>query len=133
MSAAALISALDDAISQGSHEEVILRRTVGVAPNMVNIDVTCIARVDVASVHQIEAGIPATDLNIIMSPSQVNAAQWPGGSIPALPPFNVDQSIPRAGMTDKVLMRGQAPRAIAFVDPKFFGSDVVRINMRVTG
>lgn len=133
MSAQALIAALDDALLGGAHEEVILRRVIGSAPNQVSVDVTCIARADAASVEQIAAGIPATDFNLILSPTQINQAQWPGGSVPALPPFDLDQSVPRVGPTDKVLMRGQAPKAVAWVDAKLVGREVVRIEMRVTG
>jgi len=131
MSAQALIAALDAALAGG--EDFILRRVVGTAPNQIVIDVTCRARIDAATVTEIAAGIPATDFNLILSPTQINQAQWPGGSVPALPPFDLDQKIPRAGPTDKVLMRGQAPKAVARVDPKFFDGEVVRIDMRVTG
>lgn len=127
-----LIAALDRALSDAG-EDIILRRVVGTAPNQMNIDVACRARVDAATESQVAAGILATDLNIIMSPTQINNAQWPGGTIPALPPFNLDQRIPRAGVTDKVLMRGQQPRTVAFVDPKFINGELVRINLRVTG
>jgi hypothetical protein len=133
MSAAALISALDSALLAGAWEEIILRRVVGTAPNQVNIDVKCIARVDAMKVEEIVAGIPATDLNIVISPTQINNAQWPGGQVPALPPFNVDQRVPRINGPDKVLLRGAAPRTVAFCDPKFLGTEPIRINMRVTG
>jgi hypothetical protein len=132
MSGSAMIAALDNALAQNG-EDIILRRVVGIAPNQINVDVTCRARIDAATVQQVAAGIPATDFNIIMSPTQINNAQWPGGTVPALPPFNLDQKIPRAGVTDKVLMRGQPPRAVALVDPKFGGGEVVRIEMRVSG
>jgi hypothetical protein len=127
-----LIAALDNALAQ-TGEDIILRRVVGTAPNQVNIDVTCRARVDALTVQQLVAGIPATDLNVILSPTQINNAQWPGGTVPALPPFNLDQRLPRVGTSDKVLMRGQAPKAVAFVDPKFIGGELVRIDMRVSG
>jgi hypothetical protein len=128
----ALIAALDGALS-ATGEDVILRRTVGSAPNQVNIDVMCRARVNAVTDTQLVAGIPATDLNVIISPTQINNAQWPGGSVPALPPFNLDQRVPRAGPTDKVLMRGQPPKAVSFSDPKFINGELVRINMRVSG
>jgi hypothetical protein len=127
-----LIAALDGALARHG-EDIILRRVVGTAPNQTNIDVICRARVDATTVQQIVANIPATDLNIIISPTQINNAQWPGGQTPALPPYNVDQRIPRAGNADKVLMRGQSPKAVAFVHPKFDNNELVRIEMRVTG
>jgi hypothetical protein len=130
--ASPLIAALDQALAIAG-EDVILRRTVGVAPNDASVDVSCRARVTAVSTEQIQAGIAATELNVILSPSQITAAQWPGGTLPALPPFNVDQRIPRAGVTDKILMRGQPPRAITHVDPQIIGGELVRINLRVQG
>ena len=135
MSASAAIAALDAALAPGSDgggEDVILRRVVGAAPNQVNIDVTCRAKVDAIKVEQIAAGVPATDLNIIMSPSQINDAQWPGGTIPQIPPFNIDQRVPRANGPDKMIVRGQL-RQVAFSDPKFVAGELVRLNLRVTG
>lgn len=123
-----LVASLDNALAD-TGEWIIVRRTVGT----INIDVKCRARVDAATTEQIAAGILATDFNIIMSPTQINDAQWPGGTISKLPPFDVDQSIPRAGVTDKVLMRGLPPKQIAAMDTKIIGGEVVRHNMRVTG
>lgn len=129
-----LIAALDNALAE-TGEDVILRRVVGIAPNQVNIDVVCRAKVTGASVQEIAAGIPATSLNVILSPTQINDAQWPGGTIAALPPFNLDQRVPRAGVTDKILLkdRGDAPRAVTFSDPVFFDGELVRINLRISG
>ncbi|MES2030846.1 MAG: hypothetical protein V4477_16825 [Pseudomonadota bacterium] len=126
------VAALDSALA-GYGEDIILRRVVGTAPNQANIDVTCRARVDAMKAEEIVAGLPATDLNIIISPTQINNAQWPGGQVPLLPPFNVDQRVPRINGPDKVLLRGGAPRTVAFCDPKFINGELVRINMRVTG
>lgn len=130
--ASPLIAALDQALKLAG-EDIILRRTVGKGDNQVNVDVTCRARVVAVSVEQLAAGIPATDLNLILSPSEINAAQWPGGQLPAVPPLNIDQRIPRAGVTDKIVMRGLAPKAITFVDPQIIGGELVRINMRIAG
>lgn len=131
MSAEELIAALDAALLAGVHENVILRRIVGKSPNTQNIDVSCIARVDAASLEQIASGIAQADLNIIMSPTQINEAQWPGGTVPQLPPFNVDQRVPREN-ADKMIVRGRL-RTVAFVDPKMWEREIVRINLRVTG
>lgn len=127
-----LVAALDNVLA-GYGEDIILRRVVGTGSAVANIDVTCRARVNAATVQQIVANIPATDLNIIISPTQINNAQWPGGTVPLLPPFNVDQRIPRVGGPDKVILRGAAPRSVAFVDPKFINGELVRIDFRVTG
>jgi hypothetical protein len=127
----ALIAALDEALAQVG-EDVILRRVVGTAPNQVNVDVRCRAKVDAIRIEQIAAGIPATDLNVVMSPTQINEAQWPGGTIPQVPPFNIDQRVPRANGPDKMIVRGQL-RQVAFSDPKFVAGELVRLDLRVTG
>ena len=90
-------------------------------------------RVVAMNSEQTVAGIPVTTFEIIISPTQIKAAQWPGGMPPLLPPFDVDQSIPRAGTTDKVLMRGLPPKDVFFVDPVMPDGEVVRINMKVKG
>jgi hypothetical protein len=128
------IAALDNALAQAG-EDIILRRVVGTAPNQVNIDVHCRAKVNALTAQQLAAGIPATELNVILSPTQINDTQWPGGHVPALPPFNLDQRVPRAVPTDKVLLvtRGDQPRAITFSDPKFINGELVRINLRISG
>lgn len=123
------VAQLDNAlVSYG--EDIILRR---ILPDASTVDVTCRARVDAASAEQVAAGILATDLNIIISPTQISAAGWPGVASSGEAPFIVDQSIPRAGVTDKVLLRGLAPKAVAFVDTKIIGGVVVRHNLRVSG
>lgn len=127
-----LIAALDGVLSAYG-EDAILRRVIGSGANISNVDVLVRARVDAVSVEQIVAGIAATDLNVIISPTQINETQWPGGSIPLLPPFDVDQRVPRINGPDKVLLRGAAPRTVAFCDPKFINGELVRVNLRVTG
>jgi hypothetical protein len=129
-----LIADLDNALAQVG-EDIILRRIVGIAPNQINVDVVCRAMVSALSIAQIAAGIPATELNVIISPTQINEAKWPGGSVQVLPPFNLDQRVPRAGPTDKVLLkdRSQPPRAVTFSGPIFVNSELVRINMRISG
>jgi hypothetical protein len=126
-----IIAALDNALAQ-TGEDIILRRIVGTAPNQTNIDVVVRARVDAATVQQIVAGISATEMNLIFSPSQINSQQWPGGHVPLQPPFDVDQRIPRVGGADKAIVRNVL-RLITFVDAKIIGGQLVRIVARVSG
>lgn len=126
-----LIAALDSALAD-TGEDFILRRVVGTGVNVVNIDVTCRARIDAMTDKDIAAGIKATDLKVIFSPTQINDAQWPGGTIPQLPPFNVDQRVPRLNGPDHAIIRGQ-DRIVAFVQPFFIAGELVRIEMRVSG
>lgn len=127
------IAAFDGALAAHS-EEITLRLVVGSGANVANIDVKCRARVDAVTTEQIVAGIPATDLNVILSPTQINEAQWPGGQIPPLPePFNIDPRVPRENGPYKVIARGKI-RSVAFSDPKYANNnELVRINLRVSG
>lgn len=129
-----LIASLDNALAQHS-EEITLRLVVGTGANVLNVDVKCRARVDTVTAEQmLVAGIVATDLNVIVSPTQINNAQWPGGQAqPNPPPFNADPRIPRPNGPYKAIVRG-TQRQIAWVDPKFADNgELVRLNMRVTG
>lgn len=128
------IAALDSALAAHS-EEVTLRLVIGTAPNQQNIDVKCRARVDTVTAEQmLVAGIIATDLNLIISPTQINNAQWPGGQAPPNPPpFNPDPRIPRPNGPYKAIVRGVV-RSVAWVDPKFANNgELVRLNIRVSG
>lgn len=133
MSAQELIAALDAALLGGAHEEVILRRVVGSAPNQVNVDVMCIARVDAVNAALSAPGPKQQVYDLTLSPTQINHAQWPGGTVPALPPFNIDQRIPRVGGPDVILMRGENPRTVIFSDPKLVDGEPVRLNLRIAG
>lgn len=128
------IAALDSALAAHS-EEITLRLVIGTGANVTNVDCKCRARVDAVGAEQmLIAGVKSGDLNIIISPSQINAAQWPGGQAPPNPPpFNPDPRIPRPAGPYNVIARGVI-RNVAFVDPKFANNgELVRINMRVTG
>jgi hypothetical protein len=127
-----LVAALDRALARIG-EDIILRRVFGTAPNQTAVDVKCRAKVTAINSEQTVAGIAVTTFEIIISPTQIKAAQWPGGRPPQTPPIDVDQSIPRAGTTDKVLMRGLPPKDVFFVDPVMPDGEVVRINMKVRG
>lgn len=126
-----LIAALDSALA-GYGEDIILRRVVGTAPNQVNIDVTCRARVDaVTTQQQLVANITVKDFNVILSPTQINNAQWPGGQVPIPPPINEDPRIPRVS-SDKAIVRHKVCN-IAYVDAKVIDGELVRIELRVSG
>lgn len=125
-----LIAALDAGLSAYG-EDIILRRVSGSAPSQTNVDVTCRARVDGINTGPSAPGPKEATFEIIISPTQIDVAQWPGDAV--LPPLNVDQRIPRIGGPDKIIMRGENPRTIVFSDPKIINGELVRINLRVAG
>ncbi len=125
------IAEMDAALEIGG-EDVVLRRIFGMAPNTANVDVTVRARTDAVSTQEIAAGIRETDLWAHFSPTQIDAAQWPGGQMPGLmPPFDFDPRIPIIGK-DFLIVENRI-RIIALVDTMVINGVIVRFNVRVTG
>lgn len=123
-------AALDTALAAAG-EDIVLRRQIASGQNVANIDVECRARVDTVSADEIAGTIAVSDLKIIMSPTEILAAQWPGG-VPVYPVSNAsDPRIPR--ITDFVIARGKV-RQVKMVDPKIIGAEGwCRINLVVAG
>src|SRR6185437_5461868 len=120
------IAALDDALAEDG-EDVILRRIVGAA----NIDVTCRAKVIPLSlrfgVDKIVGGVVALGVSIVISPTQIDRAQWPGGTLPLRAPFNTDPRIPRIDQ-DRAIVRGRL-YSLTYVTPLIVAGKIVRIEM----
>ncbi len=114
-------------------ETVVIRRISGTAPSTSNADVTCRAKVTAAGTEPLPGpgGVVVRLWDIIISPTQIRAAAWPGASAPAVPPAGFDQAIPRA-MTDRIEVRGQWI-AITFVDPVLVANKWVRANIKAKG
>lgn len=118
-----------DAALLARGEDVVLRRQIVSGQSVSNIDVTCRARIDTVGADEIAGTISQSDLKLIISPTQILAAQWPGG-VPEYPVSNAsDPRMPRA--TDFVICRGKQ-RQIRVVDPKFV-PDWCRINLVAAG
>lgn len=114
-------------------EDVTLRRVTGASPNQANNDVLCRANVFAVTTERIIGGIAQTELNVILSPTQINAAQWPGGvatqtEVPGSPKYT-DPRVPKIN-ADKMYARGTL-RNVTFVDPLFVDGELVRINLRI--
>jgi len=128
MTPAAAIAMLDRFLARDG-ETVVLRRIIGAAV-FTNIDVTCRASVNDYSAQELVGPILQTDSRVIMSPTEITLAQWPGGMAPLLPPFDVDQRIPR--INDKLIVGGRLHN-IAFVNSISMANVLVRIEMRIAG
>lgn len=128
MLADSIIAQLDAELAEVG-EDVVLRRTTGTAPNVANIDVVCRAFVRSWRLKEedLASGISQALILVTMSPTQINNAQWPGGSTPGQ---SVDPTIPRR--LDQVIVKGRI-RDIEAVDPLMVGGEVVRIDMQVLG
>lgn len=109
-------------------EDTVLRRIYGQAGNIAVVDVGVRARVNAFSETELVGGIAETDSKVVMSPSEIAAAQWPGGELPSLTVPN--PSLPRRN--DKLVVNGRA-RNIEFVNPVSIGAALVRIELRISG
>lgn len=123
------IAALDNAL-QRAGEDVVLRRFAGKAPNAVNVDVTVRATVRTVSADQVVGTIVQNDLNVVISPSQIMAGQWPGGLRDGAVQSAADPRIPRA--TDFMVIQGRQ-RQVRVSKPIFVGGVWVRTDMVVAG
>lgn len=127
------IAALDRALAEAG-EDVILRRVVGQQPNVINIDVICRASVRTWRLKEenLVAGIAQAVLIVVISPTQIAAAQWPGGTpiVPGNPGLTLDPSVPRR--TDEIWIGGRK-RSIEAVDAIAVAGVNVRYDMQVLG
>jgi len=127
MTPQAAIAMLDRQLAKHG-ADCILRRIVGTGANTMPVDVTVRARVDAYAKEELVNDIAETDSKVVMSPTQISAAQWPGGELPSL--SVVDPSLPRRN--DKLVVDGRV-RNIEFVDPVTLAGELVRIEMRISG
>jgi hypothetical protein len=111
------IAALDAALVAVG-EDIVLRRVIGEDPNTTNVDVTCRAVVRTFEPEELVGGIAQTMSKVIISPSEINAAGWPGSG-PNLPQ-----------RLDQVVIAGRV-KDIETVDPIYVRGVLVRIELRV--
>ena len=112
-------------------QDVILRRTVGTT-NQTSVDCTCRAMVRGYKPDQLSDSIMQGDTQVIISATDINRTQWPGGLPITSPPATTDPRIPRSGGSDKVVIEGRA-RTIMAAEPIYIAGDLVRINLQVRG
>ncbi len=119
------LAALDRALARAG-ETVILRRTTGTTPQ-VSFDVECKAMVRGYRPEELVGGITQTDSLVILSPTSIERAQWPGAQSPSA--FG-DVRVPKKG--DKVVIQGRT-RNVEAVGPIYVRGELVRIELRVLG
>lgn len=102
-------------------QTIVLRRGV-------STDVSCYAFVRELNEEQLVDTIGQQQFNVVISPTQIYAANWP--SAPDSPPVSPDPTIPIKG--DRVLIAGRI-RTVQAVLPKFVANTLVRIDMKVRG
>lgn len=105
---------------QSAGQDIVLRRVTG----GVNYDATVRAAVRSFSPEEIAGGIAATAAKVVISPTQIAAAGWPGDGESGSP----DPSIPRRN--DKVVIAGRV-RNVEAVNAIFVANVLVRIVLQV--
>ncbi|MFD1623890.1 hypothetical protein [Azospirillum griseum] len=119
------IAALDRALAVAG-EPVLLRRFYGVNPRT-SVDVECMAFVRGYKPQELIGSITQTDIFVILSPTEIERAKWPGGSGLSGTP---DPRVPRKG--DSLVVRGTM-RNVEAVGPVYARGELVRIEMNVKG
>lgn len=122
------VEALDRSLAR-SGEDIILRRTVGTT-NQINIDVGCRAKVRGYQPQELVGSIIQGDSLVIISPTQIERAQWPGGRPIKSTPDLTDPRVPRN--SDAVIIAGRQ-RSVQAATPFYVDGELVRIEMQVRG
>lgn len=123
------VDALDNALLRAG-EDIILRRVAGTGNNQAIIDVACRATVRGVRAEEVVGTITMADLAVIISPSEILNAQWPGGQRETVVQDKADPRVPRS--TDFMVIKGKQ-RQVKFSDPIFVGGEWVRCNLIVAG
>ena len=118
------IMSLDRALAESS-EDIVLMRVDD--DNSILAQVTCRARVDRTSSDEQPAGIARSGFDLVISPTPLLAGGWPDGD-----PANI---VPLENAGDRVAFvdTPDQRRTVVKADPKRIGSQVVRINLRISG
>ena len=118
------VAALDRAIARAG-ETVTLRRTTGTA----YFDVTLPAVVRGYKPSELisGSGIVQGDSMVIISPTALDRAQWPGGQSPTT---KGDVRIPRT--TDAIIRQGIS-RTVISANPFYARGQLVRVEVQVRG
>lgn len=121
------IAALDSGLVAAG-EDIRLRLSVGTA-NKVSVEVDCRAAVRSPTTQEVAAGVRQDDLFCILSPSEINRRQWPGGQPPSM---TDDPRIPKKGGGYSAHVRGRW-REVQWGQGFYPGGELCRIEIRVEG
>lgn len=126
MSPQEMIAGLDDALAEAG-QIITLRRVVGLPPSPTSYDIVLPAHVRGYAPQELAGGIQQGDSKVILSPSAILAATWPGAGSAT---DGTDPRMPKVG--DKVIIQGRLSAVQAAVP--FYAQDIlVRIELQVRG
>jgi len=120
---------LDTALLDDGSENAILRRVTGVPPSATTAEVTVRAKIVTVAQSELIGSTHQEAIGIIISPTQIAAAGWPGLSQSGVS----DSTLPQPNDVIKRLANGHE-YVISMVDPVYLiegsVSRLVRINMK---
>lgn len=123
MSAAAEILELDRSLADVG-EDLVIRRVTGTT-SQTNTDLAVRGSVRGYQPQELTTNIIQGDTKVILSPTQINAAGWPGVSGGVL-----DHRVPRRG--DKAIVQGKTLN-IEAAAPIYVDNTLVRLELQVRG
>jgi len=117
------IARLDRQLQQRG-EDIVLSRKSATG----SVDVTCRAKVSDYQPHELlpGTGLAQGDSRVVISPTQINDAGWPGDA-PAV------AGDPRLPMSKDSALIGGRRRAVKAVAPVYMQNVLIRINLVVSG
>lgn len=118
-----IIADLDSALADSGEDATLRRKS-----NAGNADVACRVRVRGVNAQRVVGTITQNDLSVVISPTEILAAGWPGVDPPA--PGAIDPRLPRAN--DFMVVKGKE-RQVRFSDPIYAAGQWVRCNLIVAG
>lgn len=127
MDAKGAIAALDNALARNGEDVTLMRPTgtTGTGPS-----VTCRARVTAYRPEQLVGSLVQGDSQVIISPSQIDAARWPTSDSKWKDTTTGDQRVPRHG--DVFIIQGRT-RRVKSAAPFYIDGTLVRIEATVIG
>jgi hypothetical protein len=125
-----------DRLLAANGKDMLLRRVVGTT-NQVTYDCTVRAFAAGYLPHELSTDIIQGDTKITLSPTQIEAAQWPGGQAgPASRddrvPRKLDRIIPLITLTDGSVIEGPE-RSVLAATPWYDGDELARIDLQTRG
>ncbi len=119
MTPAAAIAALNRQLAlHGQH--AVLRRSTWVGTTKTNFDVAIRITLRGYRPEELLGGITQGDSQVVLGPTEIAAAGWPGGMV----------DVPHAG--DQIIAAGRA-RSIIASAPIYLGGELVRLDLQVRG
>jgi len=132
----AAIAQLDRALARNGQDITLQRLTLGPNGQQIAFSVGCRAMVTGYQASELIAGsgIVQGDSHVILSPTEINEAQWPGPSIVAAGGAapGTDARVPSKSRGDRCVIAGKA-RAVEAGTPFYIDGELVRIELQVKG